>query len=73
MLTLAWTEAGGPAVARPTRRGFGTTLIERALTYDLDAYVRREFPAAGVRCTVVLPLNEKVGHARSAGDAGGKG
>lgn len=28
---LDWRESGGPPVASPTRRGFGTTLIERSL------------------------------------------
>ena len=69
-LLLAWTEAGGPAVSPPTRRGFGTTLIERALAYDLDAEVKREFLPGGVRCTVSLPLTQEVGHLRTAGDAG---
>ncbi|WP_010545832.1 response regulator [Sphingomonas elodea] len=31
MLELDWQENGGPAVAPPTRRGFGTALIERSL------------------------------------------
>jgi CheY-like chemotaxis protein len=31
MLDLDWRESGGPAVAPPTRRGFGTALIERSL------------------------------------------
>jgi len=39
----SWAESGGPAVQVPTRRGFGTTLIERTLTHELDAEVRREF------------------------------
>lgn len=29
MLTISWTEAGGPAVVPPTRRGFGSTVVER--------------------------------------------
>jgi two-component sensor histidine kinase len=28
-LTLRWTESGGPAVKAPTRRGFGSRVIER--------------------------------------------
>lgn len=31
MLELDWQERGGPDVAPPTRRGFGTALIERSL------------------------------------------
>jgi PAS domain S-box-containing protein len=30
VLNLQWVERGGPAVASPTRRGFGTTLIEQS-------------------------------------------
>lgn len=62
MLALAWTETGGPAVSPPTRRGFGTTLIERSLAHELDAEVFREFLPAGLRCTVAIPLTEEVGH-----------
>ena len=70
-LTLVWTETGGPAVQPPTRRGFGTTLIERALAHELDAEVSREFLTAGLRCTMMLPLTEDVGRVRAAGEAGG--
>ena len=59
-LTLLWTETGGPAVMPPTRRGFGTTLIERALTSELDAEVQREFPASGLRCRIVIPLTPEI-------------
>ena len=67
-LTLVWTEAEGPPVRPPARRGFGTTLIERALTHELDAEVRREFLPAGLRCTLAIPLTEEVGRARAAAE-----
>jgi PAS domain S-box-containing protein len=57
-LTLTWTETGGPKVQPPTRRGYGSTLIEEALTYNLHAKVNREFLAAGLRCTMAIPLEE---------------
>jgi two-component system, chemotaxis family, CheB/CheR fusion protein len=66
ILALAWTESGGPAVQPPIRRGFGTTLIERSLTHELDAEVRREFAAPGLRCTIEIPLTEEVGRVRPA-------
>jgi two-component system CheB/CheR fusion protein len=66
ILALAWTESGGPAVKAPTRRGFGTTLIERALTHELDAEVRREFAVPGLRCAIEIPLTEEVGRVRPA-------
>ena len=61
MLGLLWEESGGPPVAAPTRRGFGTTLIERVLTFDLDAEVRREFLAAGLQCSIAIPMTEELG------------
>jgi two-component system CheB/CheR fusion protein len=62
MFGLDWTEANGPPVVPPTRRGFGTSLIERALAYELDAQVTRSFAASGVVCRVLIPLTEEVGH-----------
>ncbi|MHA4835881.1 PAS domain S-box protein [Sphingopyxis sp. MSC1_008] len=53
-LLLRWTESGGPAVAPPTRTGFGSRMVERALRSQRgDA--RIEFDPAGVRCTIKLP------------------
>ena len=60
-LTLTWTEAGGPEVEIPTRRGFGTLLIERTLAYELDATVNRQFTPEGLHCRFVIPLTKKVG------------
>ena len=65
-LTLIWTEAAGPPVQPPARRGFGTTLIERTLTHELDAEVRREFLVTGLRCTFAIPLTPAVGHLQTA-------
>ena len=69
-MTFAWTETGGPAVSPPTRRGFGTTLIERALAHELDAEVTRDFAAGGLRCTIVIPFTPEFGRVLSA-DTGG--
>jgi two-component sensor histidine kinase len=51
-LRLRWTETGGPPVAPPTRRGFGSRLIERSLAHDLGGQARIEFPPTGVVCTI---------------------
>ena len=48
----------------PSRRGFGTTLIERTLSHELDAMVNQEFLESGLRCTIEIPLTDKVGHVR---------
>jgi two-component system CheB/CheR fusion protein len=62
MLNFLWLETGGPPIAEPpARRGFGTTLIERTLTHELDATVNREFFSSGLRCAIDLPLTSEIG------------
>src|SRR5690606_33829509 len=34
-LDFCWEERGGPTVKQPTRIGFGTTIINRSIPYDL--------------------------------------
>ncbi|HEY8381013.1 MAG TPA: sensor histidine kinase [Microvirga sp.] len=55
-LVLRWTEAGGPPVVAPRRRGFGSRLIERSLASDLDGQVDIAFAPTGVVCTVNAPV-----------------
>jgi two-component system, chemotaxis family, CheB/CheR fusion protein len=58
-LYLEWTETGGPAVEPPTRRGFGSRLIEEGVPYELDGEVTHKFPSGGVTCTIDVPLAEE--------------
>ncbi|RDI60142.1 two-component sensor histidine kinase [Microvirga subterranea] len=55
-LHLVWEENGGPPVEKPTRRGFGTRLIERSLAQDLDGEAHIDFAPSGVVCSVDAPL-----------------
>ncbi|HEX6010885.1 MAG TPA: PAS domain S-box protein [Geminicoccaceae bacterium] len=57
LLVLDWAERGGPEVAPPSRRGFGCTLIERTVAHGLGGKVLLEFPPAGARCRIELPLH----------------
>jgi two-component sensor histidine kinase len=52
LVELIWQESGGPKVERGRTSGFGTTLIDRVLTYDLDAKTEIDFDPQGLRCTV---------------------
>jgi two-component sensor histidine kinase len=54
-LSLSWTEAGGPPVVPPTRRGFGSSLIERALTLETGGRATIDYRPGGVVCDIVLP------------------
>ena len=57
-LTMTWREQGGPIVSPPTRRGFGSRMIERALAQDLKGEVTMEFRLEGLVCTIEAPLPE---------------
>lgn len=57
---LDWVESHGPPVAVPARRGFGTTVIERGLAYEIGAAVSLDFDPAGLRCRVEVPLRQIV-------------
>lgn len=57
-LSLVWEETGGPSVETPTRRGFGTRMIERGLAAELGGTVRIDFRPEGLVCTVDAPLPE---------------
>ncbi|MET0527721.1 MAG: HWE histidine kinase domain-containing protein [Microvirga sp.] len=55
-LKLAWREQGGPPVAPPTRKGFGSRLIERSLAHDLGGKLDMTFAPTGLVCTVDAPF-----------------
>ena len=65
-LSIEWIETGGPQVRAPTRRGFGSGLIERAVAYELEAEVKRDFRPEGVRCRIEFALTARTGYVRSA-------
>ncbi len=51
---LTWTEHGGPPVQTPSRKGFGTRLLDRGLAADLGGRPKLTFDVEGVRA--VLPV-----------------
>ena len=46
---MSWTESGGPTVVGPTRRGFGSTLLEQVTSRELNGQTLIEYRSAGVR------------------------
>jgi PAS domain S-box-containing protein len=55
-MQMNWRESGGPRVVPPSRRGFGSRLLEDGLSHDLDGQTRIEFAADGVRCAITATL-----------------
>ena len=55
-LRLCWTEHGGPPVESPTRRGFGSRLLERGLVRELGGSTVLQYAPEGVTCEIVAPL-----------------
>lgn len=54
-LRIEWKEEGGPPVRAPSRRGFGSTVIERSIPYDLHGEARVEYALAGVKAEFTVP------------------
>lgn len=54
-LDLSWTEAGGPPVSPSNRRGFGTTLIEKALGMETGGTSKIDYLLDGIVCKIFLP------------------
>jgi PAS domain S-box-containing protein len=58
-LVIHWREDGGPAVAVPENRGFGSRVIERGLPHELGGSARLDFRPQGLVCTIELPMQER--------------
>jgi two-component sensor histidine kinase len=56
LLHLTWTEKGGPAVTAPTRRSFGTRLIE-TLGKQLNGTVEMAYDSKGFIYELDVPLS----------------
>jgi light-regulated signal transduction histidine kinase (bacteriophytochrome)/CheY-like chemotaxis protein len=56
-LVIDWKESGGPPVQPPTRRGFGTTIIQRSVPFDLKGDAELRFDLLGVQARFVIPAN----------------
>jgi two-component sensor histidine kinase len=55
-LNFAWLERDGPPVTTPSRQGFGSRLLQRVLTTQLNAEVSIDFREDGLRFTMIMPV-----------------
>lgn len=67
---LHWRERDGPAVQAPTRKGFGTTIIEKSVPYELNGQAEIRYRVTGLEVDFLFPARyvrqsrEKPGIAR---------
>jgi light-regulated signal transduction histidine kinase (bacteriophytochrome) len=54
-LIFKWAEREGPTVKEPTRRGFGSVLIERVVPFDLQGTARVSYLPAGLEARFYIP------------------
>ena len=54
-LILHWQEKDGPPVTLPTRKGFGSQVIERGLAHELEGTVQLDYRADGLVCAINIP------------------
>ncbi|MET0269234.1 MAG: HWE histidine kinase domain-containing protein [Sphingomonas sp.] len=54
-LLIDWREEGGPPVVAPTRRGFGSTIIERSVPFDLGGVADVRYRLSGVTAHFCVP------------------
>jgi two-component sensor histidine kinase len=55
-LEFDWIESGGPEVAPPQRKGFGTQLLDVVLPRQVSATTEVDYRPDGLRVRVRLPL-----------------
>lgn len=56
-LQLSWRETGGPPPTPPTRKGFGSRLIERNVRHDLAGEVKVDYASTGFHAEFSIPLH----------------
>ena len=66
-LVVDWKEIGGPPVKPPTRKGFGSTIIDRSVPYDLGGKAMIDYPESGVEARFRIPARH-VSHGQQAID-----
>ena len=59
-IAIDWREAGGPSVLAPSRRGFGSRLLEQGITRELGGTVTLGFEPQGLHCSMRLPTSAKI-------------
>ncbi len=57
-LDIKWVEIGGPPIqAPPVRKGFGTTIIERSVPFELNGDAQLSYKTSGLEASFMIPPN----------------
>jgi PAS domain S-box-containing protein len=59
-IEIVWTEQGGPPVEPPSRRGFGSHVLEAGLAHELDGAVKLDFRREGLVCRMRYPSSGRM-------------
>ena len=52
---ISWQESGGPPVQAPTRKGFGTTIIQHSVPFELKGTADVDYKGTGLEARFLLP------------------
>ena len=63
---MSWTESGGPPVTKPTRRGFGSTVIGGMVNMSFNSNAEFDYAPTGFRWRIACPADKIVGVAEAA-------
>ena len=67
-LIFEWRERGGPRVEPPSRKGFGSELLEKTLAFEFKGKTSLTYDPSGLHCTIAIPLNRRVVHTPAIGN-----
>jgi two-component sensor histidine kinase len=56
-VAIRWNEDGGPPVTPPARYGFGTSLIERLVSFELFGESKMSWDGDGLCCDIEFPIS----------------
>ena len=71
-LIFKWHETGGPPVERPTRRGFGSKVIDRIVKQQLGASADITWEPSGLNLTVSVPMEKLAPRSRQEDATSGR-
>jgi light-regulated signal transduction histidine kinase (bacteriophytochrome)/CheY-like chemotaxis protein len=54
-VAIAWHETGGPHVSAPTHRGFGSTILEQAIPFEINGLSKPQYLPDGFRLDLLMP------------------